>query len=100
VARVISSRGWHHQPFPVGEVESMADDRPHTSWSDPGRWQTRLSELPSNPAAIPDALENFVIHHAIARQMGIGVLNGLNRIAICEAWSGSSRHWSSGTIDR
>jgi hypothetical protein len=29
--------------------------------------------LPSNPATIPDALENFVIHHAIARQMGIGV---------------------------
>jgi hypothetical protein len=33
----------------------------------------RLRELPSDPTAIPDALENFVIHHAIARHMGIGV---------------------------
>jgi hypothetical protein len=33
----------------------------------------RLYELPDEPTAIPDALENFVIHHAIARQMGLGV---------------------------
>jgi hypothetical protein len=59
--------------FHVREVERMPDDRLHTCWSNPGRWQTRLSELPLEPVAIPDALENFVIHHAIARHMGIGV---------------------------
>ncbi|HKW55577.1 MAG TPA: transglutaminase domain-containing protein [Stellaceae bacterium] len=32
-----------------------------------------MRELPADPAAIPDALENFVIHHAIARQLGFGV---------------------------
>jgi hypothetical protein len=48
-------------------------DSLHTFWSDPGRWRTRLYELSSDPTAIPDALENFVIHHTIARHMGIGV---------------------------
>lgn len=51
----------------------MPADSLHTPWSDPGRWRTRLSELPSEPAVIPDALENIVIHHAIARHMGLGV---------------------------
>lgn len=51
----------------------MPDDSLHTPWSDPGRWQARLSELPSDPAAIPDALEDFVIHHAVARLLGFGV---------------------------
>ena len=42
-------------------------DSVHTPWSDPGDLPARLHELPSDPVAIPDALENFVIHHAIAR---------------------------------
>ena len=33
----------------------------------------RLRELPAEPTAIPDALENFVIQHAIARLKGLGV---------------------------
>jgi hypothetical protein len=51
----------------------MAVDSLHTPWSAPGAWQARLRELPDDPAAIPDALENFLIHHAIARAMGFGV---------------------------
>lgn len=51
----------------------MSADSLHTFWSDPGRWRDRLSELPREPNAIPDALENFVIHHAIARRIGVGV---------------------------
>jgi Transglutaminase-like superfamily len=51
----------------------VSTDSQHTPWSSPGRWQERLSELPREPAALPDALENFVIHHAIARSMGLGV---------------------------
>jgi hypothetical protein len=54
----------------------MPGDSVHTAWSDPGRWRARLRELPNDPAAIPDALENFVIHHAIARAMGSGVPAG------------------------
>jgi hypothetical protein len=52
---------------------SPPSDSLHTLWSDPGDLQARLRELPSVPAAIPDALENFLIHHAIARHMRIGV---------------------------
>jgi hypothetical protein len=48
-------------------------DSRHTPWSKPDDLQPRLQELPSDPAAIPDALENFVIHHAIARHVGLGV---------------------------
>jgi hypothetical protein len=51
----------------------MPSDQSHTPWSHPGRWEQRLSELPSDPATLPDALENFVIHHAVARYMGFGV---------------------------
>jgi hypothetical protein len=51
----------------------LSADSLHTFWSDPGRWRDRLSELPRDPNAIPDALENFVIHHAVARQIGVGV---------------------------
>ena len=32
-----------------------------------------MRELPGEPPAIPNALENFVIHHAIARHMGLDV---------------------------
>jgi hypothetical protein len=48
-------------------------DNLHPTWSNPGDLQARLQELPSTPAAIPDALENFVIHHAITRHVGLGV---------------------------
>ncbi len=51
----------------------MSADAQHTFWSDPGALRSRLLELPSDPRALPDALENFVIHHAIARAMGFGV---------------------------
>lgn len=49
-----------------------ADDG-HTRWSDPGLHRARLCELPSAPAILADALEKFVIHHAIARSLGFGV---------------------------
>lgn len=48
-------------------------DTQQTEWSDPGAHHARLSELPSEPAAIADALEEFVIHHAVARQIGFPV---------------------------
>lgn len=51
----------------------MSSDARHTYWSDPGVLRPRLAELPSDPRALPDALENFIIHHAIARAMGFGV---------------------------
>lgn len=51
----------------------MSADAEHTYWSDPGALRSRLAELPSEPHALPNALENFVIHHAIARAMGFGV---------------------------
>jgi hypothetical protein len=49
------------------------EDRGHTPWSDPGPHRDRLGELPPEPAAIADALEEFVIHHAVAHQIGVGV---------------------------
>jgi hypothetical protein len=52
---------------------SMPADSLHTAWSAPGPWQARLRELPREPAAIADALEDFLIHHAIARAVGFGV---------------------------
>src|SRR5437868_4629405 len=45
----------------------------HTRWSDPQAYCEQLSELPSETAALADALEEFVIHHAIARSLGFGV---------------------------
>ncbi|AZO80485.1 MULTISPECIES: transglutaminase domain-containing protein [unclassified Bosea (in: a-proteobacteria)] len=48
-------------------------DGKHTWWSDPGAHRLRLSELPDRPVAIADNLEEFVIHHAVARQIGFGV---------------------------
>ena len=51
----------------------MKADSYHTIWSDPGPWRSRVGELPEDPRAIPDALENFIIHHAIARAMSFGV---------------------------
>ena len=52
---------------------STPADSQQTEWSDPGAHHARLSELPSGPAAIADALEEFVIHHAVARQIGFPV---------------------------
>jgi hypothetical protein len=54
-------------------MESHGIDGQHTCWSDPGAHRPRLKELPSQPAAIADSLEEFVIHHAVARQIGFGV---------------------------
>ncbi|WP_158747088.1 transglutaminase domain-containing protein [Acidisphaera sp. L21] len=54
--------------MPAGPV-----DYRHTKWSDPGPHRERLNELPAAPAALADALEDFVIHHAIARSLGFGV---------------------------
>lgn len=48
-------------------------DARHTQWSDPGTSRARLLELPAQVAAISDGLEDFVIHHAIARALGYGV---------------------------
>jgi hypothetical protein len=48
-------------------------DSQQTEWSDPGAHAARLGELPRDPAAIADALEEFVIHHMIARQIGFPV---------------------------
>ncbi len=50
----------------------MMDDL-HTDWSDAGPLRERLLELPAAPDALPDAIENFLIHHAIARAIGFGV---------------------------
>lgn len=51
----------------------MDADAKHTPWSDPGAHRARLGELPAGAAALPDALENFVIHHAVARALGYSV---------------------------
>jgi Transglutaminase-like superfamily len=48
-------------------------DREHTWWSDPEHHAPRLSELPQAPAAIADALEEFVIPAVVARQLGFDV---------------------------
>lgn len=45
-------------------------DAGHTPWSDPGAQAAFLRTLPADPAALPDVLERFVIHHAIARRIG------------------------------
>ena len=48
-------------------------DARHTPWSDPGAHKARLRELPAGGIALADALEEFVIHHAVARFLGFGV---------------------------
>ncbi len=45
----------------------------HTPWSDPGLYRDRLAVLPTEPLALADALENFLIHHAAARFLKFGV---------------------------
>jgi hypothetical protein len=47
-------------------------DRKHTWWSGPGTG-VRLQALSDEPAVIADSMERFVIHHAVARQIGVGV---------------------------
>lgn len=44
-----------------------------TVWSDPGPYAERLADLPTEPLALADALENFLIHHAAARFLKFGV---------------------------
>jgi hypothetical protein len=53
-------------------VEGMPD-RQHTYWSIPEAQRDRLGELPAEVASIADGLEQFVIHHAVARQIGVAV---------------------------
>ena len=48
-------------------------DIAHTPWSDPGAHAPLLSALSDHPATIADQLEQFVIHHDIARSLKIGV---------------------------
>lgn len=48
-------------------------DATHTPWSEPGAHRARLSDLGDTPSRIADALEEFTIHHDIARQLGFGV---------------------------
>ena len=48
-------------------------DRRHTYWSNPEAYRDRLGELPAEPAAIADGLEQFLIQHSIARQIGVAV---------------------------
>lgn len=63
-------------------------DRLHTVWSAPGDHRVRLSDLPIEPERLADALEEFVIHHAVARQLGFEVPEraethrGLRRVAL------------------
>jgi hypothetical protein len=57
----------------VSVMPASTIDHQHTRWSDPGPHRARLSELPATPTALADALEKFVIHHAIARSLGFGV---------------------------
>lgn len=45
-------------------------DGQHTVWSDPRAHRAHLQELPADAAALPDVLEEFVIHHAVARALG------------------------------
>ena len=51
----------------------MADYAGHSLWSDPGSHVDRMAELPDEPLALADALENFLIHHAAAHYLGFGV---------------------------
>jgi hypothetical protein len=55
----------------------------HSPWTDPGEHRHRLAELPGGPAELPDALEQFVIHHAAARAVGYGVPAPRRAIAAC-----------------
>ena len=48
-------------------------DAGHTPWSAPGAQSDFLRTLPADPAALPDALERFVIHHVIAPMIGVPV---------------------------
>ena len=54
-------------------------DREHTWWSDPEHHAPRLSELPQAPAAIADALEEFVIPAVVARLLGFDVPSAAQR---------------------
>lgn len=44
-----------------------------TAWSDPGVFSTNLAALPTEPAALADALENVMIHVGTAYAEGLGV---------------------------
>src|SRR3954469_10163856 len=66
---------------PEGERRSPREimrvtDHHHTVWSDPKSQRLRLRELPGEPAALPDALERFVIHRAVAASRGLALPPG------------------------
>lgn len=54
-------------------MKACSPDAQHTWWSDPQDHRARLAALPGGPQALADAIEEFVIHHAIASQLGVGV---------------------------
>lgn len=51
----------------------MQPDAVHSAWSDPEAYSASLTDLPATPRGLADGLEEFVIHHAVARQLGFGV---------------------------
>ncbi|HUK07278.1 MAG TPA: transglutaminase-like domain-containing protein [Stellaceae bacterium] len=48
----------------------------HTLWSDPGAFRAALNELPAEPDAIADALEQFVMHPTAAVALGCDIPMG------------------------
>lgn len=44
-----------------------------TAWSNPGVFSERLAELPAEPSALASALENILIHVAVARSDGLEI---------------------------
>jgi hypothetical protein len=87
-----------------GYVMGHHPDAVQTRWSSPRRWASRLDELPATPMLLTDALEEFVIHHAVARALGFGVpayaesdrdlrtVAALIRTAICRDPRGLTLH--------
>ncbi|TFV42533.1 transglutaminase domain-containing protein [Bradyrhizobium frederickii] len=51
----------------------MSDDVQHTRWSAPGAQRERLSELPSSPTTLADALANFLMAYGSAKARGVDV---------------------------
>jgi hypothetical protein len=54
-------------------MKANPTDCEHTWWSDPQTHGPRLRELARQPAAIADSLEEFVINHVVARQLGFAI---------------------------
>lgn len=54
-------------------ADPSLDHAAHTAYSEPGELREALCALPSQPIALADAIEEFMIHHSVARQLGFGV---------------------------